>query len=272
MDRFIDSFLSEVSPDKALQHRLRAEIILGRSLLAKHQAGQHDQESHGSWATGILNLDTIPENLVGANDSLVQLTSGKIEDRWQFIYDTIENQIPNAMAFTKPWAESFEAVEEFRNDATRALANGEPIARDTLAGLELVNASPRTTKELYRGASFTKEELSEFKEGKSFNLPFASFAENESTANRFAINRLGGRNQLVQFVLKSGAKAIPMSYLSDSALSDELVTSGNFKIVKIGKKDLGPDQSGLGGRTTNIATLITLEHIGTFDTKELKFR
>jgi hypothetical protein len=51
MDRFTDSFLSEVSPDKALQHRLRAEVILGRSLLAKHQAGQHDQSTHGSWAT-----------------------------------------------------------------------------------------------------------------------------------------------------------------------------------------------------------------------------
>jgi len=60
MDRFTDSFLSEVSPDKALQHRLRAEIILGRSLLAKHQAGNHDQSSHGSWALDNSALDAMP--------------------------------------------------------------------------------------------------------------------------------------------------------------------------------------------------------------------
>jgi hypothetical protein len=57
MDRFTDSFLSEVSPDKALQHRIRAEVILGRSLLAKHLAGQHDQRTHGSWAGGGAGVD-----------------------------------------------------------------------------------------------------------------------------------------------------------------------------------------------------------------------
>ena len=61
MDRFTDSFLSEVSPDKALQHRIRAEIIFGRSLLAKHLAGQHDQRTHGSWAGGGAGVDITAE-------------------------------------------------------------------------------------------------------------------------------------------------------------------------------------------------------------------
>jgi len=50
MDRFTDSFLSEIDGAEALRHRKQAEQILGRSLLSKHLAGQHDQSSHGSWA------------------------------------------------------------------------------------------------------------------------------------------------------------------------------------------------------------------------------
>jgi len=55
MDRFTDSFLSEVDSAEALRHRLRAEQILGRSLLLKHYLGQHDQSTHGNWAHGSVN-------------------------------------------------------------------------------------------------------------------------------------------------------------------------------------------------------------------------
>jgi hypothetical protein len=68
MDRFTDSFLSEVSPDKALQHRIRAEVILGRSLLAKHLAGQHDQSTHGSWAGESTGLELI-DKLISPTDT-----------------------------------------------------------------------------------------------------------------------------------------------------------------------------------------------------------
>jgi hypothetical protein len=84
MDRFTDSFLSEVSPDKALQHRLRAEVILGRSLLAKHLAGQHDQRTHGSWAGGGAGVD-----ITSDMDKLFYNSDGKINQETQNVINEI---------------------------------------------------------------------------------------------------------------------------------------------------------------------------------------
>lgn len=232
------------------------------------------RDEHGRWgSTGaILDLQTIPENLVGANDTLTNLISPDFDgDRFEILYNVLDNQIQYASDFTTAWADSFENVEQFRDSATRALADGDPIDRVTLAGLELVNASPLTTEEAYRGASFTSEELAQFKEGETISLPFASFSTIRGEAENYTYDHLGGRNNPVVFKLESGAKAIPESSLSNQAILAEIVTSGNFQITNVSTETLKPDATGLG-RSTNEATIISLKQTGTFDTEGLKVK
>lgn len=229
------------------------------------------RDEHGRWGSsgGMLPLDTVPEHLTAANQTMRDLISPDFRgNRFEILYNVLDEQIPRSSSFTKEWARSFDAVEEFRDDATRALADGDPIGNVTLAGLELVNASPLTTEDAYRGATFSDEELAQFKQGETINLPFASFTSNRFTAEQYTADKPDWeRNNPTLFVLQSGAKAIPEAHLAD-AVWQEIVTSGSFEIVSVAKEALGtylqPEP-----RSTDEATVITLKQIGTFDTSGL---
>ena len=173
-------------------------------------------------------------------------------------FDTLNGYIPNASEFNEAWVQSFEAVENYRSDAEQALLNGTPIGRDTLAGLELVNASPATENHTYRGGSFTDEQMQTFTAGAKIDLPFAAFTYSSAEASGFAIARDGGRSNPVMFRLDEGAKAIPMGALRPDAVIGEVVTSGRFEITEIVPNDK--------------FTWVNIKQTGTFDTEGLKVK
>jgi hypothetical protein len=178
----------------------------------------------------------------------------EIQSQW----DYVDSQVPGASSFTYNWAASFEAVESYREDVENGLMNNEPVMKETLAGLELVNASPGTDNDTWRGASFTAEEMQAFEVGKEIDLPFAAFTYSEVESRGFAIPRLGGRDQLVQFKLEEGAKAIPLGAMTSGAVYGEVVTSGRFEVTDSIQKG-------------NIQ-IISIRQTGTFDTEGLKVK
>jgi hypothetical protein len=108
MDRFTDSFLSEVDGDKALRHRLRAEQILGRSLLSKHLAGQHDQSSHGNWAQG---------THLGLTKGGHNLTPREMLELRKNPSDPLQNSVYMAEALLKENVMGKEHYNELKNQA-----------------------------------------------------------------------------------------------------------------------------------------------------------
>jgi hypothetical protein len=144
MDRFTDSFLSEVSPDKALQQRLRAEVILGRSLLAKHLAGQHDQRTHGSWAGGGAGVD-----ITADIDKLFYNSDGSVNKETQ---DVIEQMKQKELANGHAYGDNALKIIAERQGFTE-----KPKIVSTVAELKQLQETEGGTI-VYRGISEFREE------------------------------------------------------------------------------------------------------------------
>ena len=147
MDRFTDSFLSEVSPDKALQQRLRAEVILGRSLLTKHLAGQHDQRTHGSWAGGGAGVD-----ITADIDKLFYNSDGSVNKETQ---DVIEQMKQKELANGHGHGDNALKIIAERQGFT-----GKPKTVKTVAELEKLQETEGGVL-VYRGIAEHRREVSQ---------------------------------------------------------------------------------------------------------------
>jgi len=209
MDRFTDSFLSEVKGDEALRHRLRAEVILGRSLLVKHLAGQHDQSSHGNWADGDGSKEI----------SIEQLAS-----------------IINA---NKPY-DSLDVWRKTLQDVLKATGKtGKPTFGDTSQGMEL-------WRSFEQGSAYdleTEDEISlsaedKIKQFMASELPYISMGRNgiglygAHTKSEAVTWSRGNFGQIVKMALKPDAKILTIP--SSDANVGFVLANADFLAPRIG--------------------------------------
>ena len=261
-------------------HRRLAQLginVKSLPLMKEFNEDVHPRDEHGRWAS-VGDIRSTNDYQPGAesntNEVLVDLFGQLKQNGFEPLLDYdeenyskplqdvqesqdyINSQIPFATFFANDFAGSFEAVEQYRDEAARALADGDPVSQPTLAGLDLINASPLTDATVYRGANFTDQQLANFTTGNSIDLPFASFSYNQRETEQYL--NFSGNNNAVQFQLEPGAKGLPLQTLAPRAIYGEVVTSGRFDITSV--------------TNDGSKTIVGLRQVGTFSTDEVKVK
>jgi len=212
------------------------------------------------------------------------LQSGK-ENGWEPVYEIDEEseEIVNdeqderakelgyidsyAEEFVRGWPSSFEYVtainERFKEflDGDAKINPSKITDKEIIAGLELVEASPKTEVPVFRGIRTNKETVDKYVEGATVDLPFSAFSMYQNEIKQYwqgQRNDVEGGGLPVEYELEPGAKAIPMMPFDMQAIYGEFVTSGRYEIVSVTKSD-----------NPSVPTRVKIRHVSTFDPSDI---
>lgn len=229
---------------------LTIKFAPGLRPVLKHLAGQHDQKTHGSWASGAEIQEWNPHSPIPASPRNAGGMTAKMWEAWEH----------------GPDGEPF--VELFRKYACEALGIpvpktpydrggylnymlqrgwGAPNKNEAKAMLDAI-ANGRPQPPLYRGVvkptwsddSSSDEQLfNDFvsmKPGDQFDMPLASTTRSLGVALWYASDRVPQTSQKVVIKIQEGAKGVSLGKENSTYPQDyEVITSGKFEVVSINK-------------------------------------
>jgi len=226
-------------------------LPVGYKPVLKH--GDHDQSSHGSWATGVTEdfskwspkekVPDAPRNATG--------TTQKFWDNWEHGVDgdqftDLYRQYAGEM-LGLPVPKSDKDVGGTENYLTQrgfGASSTEAVRNQTEAVLNAIaNGRPQPT--LYRGMAAGNEEskalLEEFtklKEGDTIDMPLVSTTRSLGVAQWYAVDRSRtSEDSKVILKIQEGAKGVSVNPEKSYYPSDfETITSGKFEVV--GKSEI----------------------------------
>jgi len=221
-------------------------LPIGYKPVFKH--GDHDQSSHGSWATGITDelSNWSPKEKVPESPRNATGTTPKFWDNWehgvdgdQFV-DLYRQYAGEMLGLPVPksdkdvgGSENFLTQRGFGASSTDAVRNQTEAVLNAIA-----NGRPQPT--LYRGMAAGSEEakalLEQFtslKEGDTIDMPLVSTTRSLGVAEWYAVDRSRTPNDSkVILKIQEGAKGVSVNPKNSWYPSDfETITSGKFEVV-----------------------------------------
>ena len=221
-------------------------LPIGYKPVFKH--GDHDQSSHGSWATGITDelSNWSPKEKVPESPRNATGTTPKFWDNWehgvdgdQFV-DLYRQYAGEMLGLPVPksdkdvgGSENYLTQRGFGASSTDAVRNQTEAVLNAIA-----NGRPQPT--LYRGMAAGSEEakalLEQFtslKEGDTIDMPLVSTTRSLGVAEWYAVDRSRTPNDSkVILKIQEGAKGVSVNPEKSWYPSDfETITSGKFEVV-----------------------------------------
>lgn len=218
----------------------------GDDEMLKHLSGQHDQATHGSWATGgeISNwnpTDPIPQSPRNAGGM-----TAKAWEAWEHGPDG-----QNFIALFRKYACQELGLEVPKTPFDQGgylnymmdRGWGKPSREETKGMLNAIaNGKPQPA--LYRGMtdSTAPEEQKSFeallstKPGDTFDMPLVSTTRSIGVATWYAADTAGTGQRSVVMKIQEGAKGVALKKENSTYPQDhEVITSGKFEVVSINK-------------------------------------
>jgi len=225
-------------------------LPVGYKPVLKH--GDHDQSSHGSWATGITEelSNWSPKDSVPASPRNAGGMTQKIWDNWEhgvdgYQYVELYRQYAGeALGIAVPQSDmdtggqlnylttrgfGGSSTDAARNQAEamlKAIANGKPEQPALYRGMV---ATDEVSQELIKG-------ITSLKAGDTLDMPLVSTSRSLGVATWYAVDRNKSGTDSVIMKIQPGAKGVSLSADKSRYPQDhEVVTSGKFEVVGITK-------------------------------------
>jgi hypothetical protein len=225
-------------------------LPVGYKPVLKH--GDHDQSSHGSWATGITEelSNWSPKDSVPASPRNAGGMTEKIWDNWEhgvdgYQYVELYRQYAGeALGIAVPQSDmdtggqlnylttrgfGGSSIDAARNQAEamlKAIANGKPEQPALYRGMV---ATDEVSQELIKG-------ITSLKAGDTLDMPLVSTTRSLGVASWYALDRNARGTDSVIMKIQDGAKGVSLSKENSWYPQDhEVITSGKFEVVGISK-------------------------------------
>jgi len=218
----------------------------GLKPVLKHLDGQHDQSTHGNWATGAEldtwnPLDPIPDSPKNAGGM-----TAKAWEAWEHGPDG-----QNFIALFRKYACQELGLEVPKTPFDQGgylnymmdRGWGKP-SRDEAKGMLNAIANGRPQPALYRGMTDSSEPqdqasldaLFSTKPGDTFDMPLVSATRSLGVATWYAADTAGTGKNSVVMKIQEGAKGVALKKENSTYPQDyEVITSGKFEVVSINK-------------------------------------
>ena len=255
--------------------------------------GNHDQKTHGSWATGSVPTSiTTTTNAIG--QEMQTITYGDIvierekpgevrdsDDITRYMWTTTAGNdamrivASRIMGIDNPSVKSTNLNEQ----ETEALVEGKitPWKRvpQWVSGaytlLEDIHTAEPFPDTLHRGIVVKPDSsIMKIKEGQILEMPISSTSTQRRTAELYSTEYAVGLDVPVFFTFAKGTKGTPIRFgqMKDGSAVAEYVTQGKFKVVSVDKSNLVFEEqwdkdTGLQYRKSG-AIEIVLEHTDTY--------
>jgi hypothetical protein len=219
---------------------------LGYKPVIKH--GDHDQSSHGSWATGITEdlSKWSPKEKVPDSPRNATGTTPKFWDNWehgvdgdQFV-DLYRQYAGEMLGLPVPKSDKdVGGTENYLTQRGFGASSTEAVRNQTEAVLNAI-ANGRPQPALYRGMAGGSEEskalleqFTQLKEGDTIDMPLVSTTRSLGVAQWYAVDRSRTPNDSkVILKIQEGAKGVSVNPEKSWYPSDfETITSGKFEVV-----------------------------------------
>jgi hypothetical protein len=235
-------------------------LPIGYKPVFKH--GDHDQSSHGSWATGITAelSEWSPKDSVPASPRNAGGMTQKIWENWEhgvdgYQYVELYRQYAGeALGIAVPKSDmdtggqlnylttrgfggsSTDAVRNQTEAMLKAIANGKPEQPTLYRGMV---ATDEVSQELIKG-------ITSLKPGDTLDMPLVSTSRSLGVATWYAVDRSKSGTDSVIMKIQPGAKGVSLSAEKSIYPQDhEVITSGKFEIVGISKVETPYWQRGI---------------------------
>jgi hypothetical protein len=225
-------------------------LPIGYKPVLKH--GDHDQSSHGSWATGITAelSEWSPKDSVPASPRNAGGMTEKIWDNWEhgvdgYQYVELYRQYAGeALGLAVPKSDmdtggqlNYLTTRGFGGSSTDAAKNQAEAMLKAIA-----NGKPEQPA-LYRGMVATEEvsqalikEITNLKAGDTLDMPLVSTTRSLGVASWYALDRSARGTDSVIMKIQDGAKGVSLTKENSWYPQDhEVITSGKFEVVGISK-------------------------------------
>jgi hypothetical protein len=219
---------------------------LGYKPVLKH--GDHDQSSHGSWATGITEdlSKWSPKEKVPDSPRNATGTTQKFWDNWehgvdgdQFV-DLYRQYAGEMLGLPVPKSDKdVGGTENYLTQRGFGASSTDAVRNQTEAVLNAI-ANGRPQPALYRGMAGGSEEskalleqFTQLKEGDTIDMPLVSTTRSLGVAQWYAVDRSRTPNDSrVILKIQEGAKGVSVNPEKSYYPSDfETITSGKFEVV-----------------------------------------
>lgn len=219
---------------------------LGYKPVIKH--GDHDQSSHGSWATGITTelSEWSPKEKVPDSPRNATGTTQKFWDNWehgvdgdQFV-DLYRQYAGEMLGLPVPKSDKdVGGTENYLTQRGFGASSTDAVRNQTEAVLNAI-ANGRPQPALYRGMAGGSEEskalleqFTQLKEGDTIDMPLVSTTRSLGVAQWYAVDRSRTPNDSrVILKIQEGAKGVSVNPEKSYYPSDfETITSGKFEVV-----------------------------------------
>ncbi len=269
--------------------------------IEKH--GDHDQSTHGSWASGT-TPNTVESSTNDKGRTSYDVTYGDIKVKinddedlddarnvWTYQKGNdasrvvacrlmgIENPSLNPRLSLLTQRQVVQGIVGVENTSQeeRDYKNAKTEIERTIASAviltDLAHKSEPSKVDLYRGIKVKNDSpVSNIKEGDSFTIPISSVTNVKELAERYARpSNLDTETPMV-FTFKAGTKSVSIREARDEdrefgQVFNERVTQGKFKVISVDKSNLVMD----GNRRVEGYIKVTVEHTSTFDIKDKKY-
>ena len=215
----------------------------------KHLDGQHDQSSHGSWASGGELASWSPDDAIPASPKNAGGMTATIWENWehgpdgnqyvelyrQYAGEALGIPVPKS-DMAPGGSENYLTQRGFGGSSTdTAKKHAEAIVG------AIANGKP-TQPALYRGMIATDAEsqslinsITSLKPGDTLDMPLVSTTRSIGVASWYAADRSRGTDPVIMKI-QPGAKGVSLSKDTSRYPQDhEVITSGKFEVVSINK-------------------------------------
>lgn len=257
-------------------------------VLEKH--GEHDQKTHGNWATGSVPTSiTTSINAIGQEtqtitygDIVIQRDKpGEVRyiddntrlnwtfrdggDAMRFVSSRIMG-IENASGIPKMIEGERDALIEGKKSPWKKVPEWISGAYTLM---EDVRSATPYWDSLHRGiAVATNSSILNIKEGQVLELPLSATSTKTRTAEMYSAWQAGPFEMPVLFTFAKGTKATPIRFssMADGSPVAEYVTQGKFKVVSVDKSSVVWENQFSDGKQSRKAgaIIVVLEHTDVF--------
>jgi GNAT superfamily N-acetyltransferase len=226
-----------------------SEDAQGWAGVVKHLDGQHDQSSHGSWASGGELASWSPDDAIPASPKNAGGMTATIWENWehgpdgnqyvelyrQYAGEALGIPVPKS-DMAPGGSENYLTQRGFGGSSTdTAKKHAEAIVG------AIANGKP-TQPALYRGMIATDAEsqslinsITSLKPGDTLDMPLVSTTRSIGVASWYAADRSRGTDPVIMKI-QPGAKGVSLSKDTSRYPQDhEVITSGKFEVVSINK-------------------------------------